>query len=239
LIFGEGFLEGVASSYWANPIFGCDGINLEIPISMKTFDAFCPTCASVKQTPAVYVGREVSCENCGATFTAQPQVGSIKKVAQPQVGSIRKVGGASGQKPESGKKSESGITYFQGSLIIYLMLLALGSDGIGLFAYLKNPVPKWEYRKISIVAEIPKEFEKALGTSSNALELAPKVIPDFSDELETAGILGWELVGVFLQQETAHPNFGEDQSLVTGLQPNIRPQNLVCIFKRPANEKLF
>lgn len=190
---------------------------------MKSFDAVCPACASVKQTPAVYVGREVSCENCGENFTAQPQVRSI-----------REVGGASGKKPESGKKSESGITQSQGSIIIFFMAVALGADGI--FAFLK-PTPKWEYAEISIVAEIPKKFEKALGTSTNALELAPKVIPDFSDELEEAGRLGWELVGVYLQQETAHPNFGNEE-MVTGLQPNIRPQNLVCIFKRP-RKKLF
>jgi hypothetical protein len=56
-------------------------------------------------------------------------------------------------------------------------------------------------------------------------------VPDVTSSLDRLGSEGWELVGVFLEHETAHPNFGSE-GLVTGLQPNVRPQKLVCIFKR-------
>jgi len=42
---------------------------------------------------------------------------------------------------------------------------------------------------------------------------------------------GWEMVGCYLEMETAFPNLGTGE-YVTGLQPNIRPQCLVVIFKR-------
>jgi hypothetical protein len=35
----------------------------------------------------------------------------------------------------------------------------------------------------------------------------------------------------YLEMETSHPNFGND-TYVTGLQANIRPQRAILIFKR-------
>ncbi|MEN9271477.1 MAG: hypothetical protein Q6L49_12025, partial [Thermostichales cyanobacterium HHBFW_bins_127] len=51
-------------------------------------------------------------------------------------------------------------------------------------------------------------------------------------QLAEMGAAGWELAGTFLEMETAFPNFGNAE-YVTGLQPNVRPQRLVLIFKRP------
>lgn len=53
-------------------------------------------------------------------------------------------------------------------------------------------------------------------------------------ELMILGVQGWELVATSLEMETAYPNFG-DRSYVTGIQPNVRPQKLICIFKRRVN----
>jgi hypothetical protein len=49
--------------------------------------------------------------------------------------------------------------------------------------------------------------------------------------LNKMGSEGWEMVGCYLEMETAFPNLGTGD-YVTGLQPNIRPQCLVVIFKR-------
>jgi hypothetical protein len=49
------------------------------------------------------------------------------------------------------------------------------------------------------------------------------------DEL---GDEGWELVTCYLENETAFPNLGARSDLVTGIRVNIRPQRLVCLFKR-------
>jgi len=50
-------------------------------------------------------------------------------------------------------------------------------------------------------------------------------------DLAPLGLEGWELVSTSLEMETAYPNFG-NASYVTGLQQNVRPQKLICIFKR-------
>lgn len=49
--------------------------------------------------------------------------------------------------------------------------------------------------------------------------------------LNKLGSEGWLLVISYLELETAYPNFG-DYKYVTGLQPNIRPQRAILLFKR-------
>lgn len=49
--------------------------------------------------------------------------------------------------------------------------------------------------------------------------------------LNVYGSKGWELVNTYVEIETAHPNFGNDE-YVTGLQPNVRTNNIVFIFKK-------
>lgn len=51
-------------------------------------------------------------------------------------------------------------------------------------------------------------------------------------ELSKMGGDGWEVVGTYLEMETAYPNFGKAE-YVTGLQPNVRPQRVVLILRRP------
>ncbi len=50
-------------------------------------------------------------------------------------------------------------------------------------------------------------------------------------KLDELGKEGWELVSTSLELETAFPNFGNEQ-YVLGIRENIRPQCLICIFKR-------
>ena len=137
---------------------------------------------------------------------------------------------ASKQMPSSNKKDKSEktpaftngvMTKFQGNLIIALLLVAIGAPFGGNF----KPIPKWEYTTDQVVANIP--IENFLNKKHSY-----KTIPEFSSLLSLRGQNGWELVDTFLEHETSHPNFGKDD-YVTGLQPNIRPQRLVLIFKRP------
>lgn len=59
------------------------------------------------------------------------------------------------------------------------------------------------------------------------------VCADGSEQWVELKSIGWEMVGSHLEMETAFPNFGKDD-FVNGLQPNIRPQSLTLLFKRPA-----
>ena len=94
-------------------------------------------------------------------------------------------------------------------------------------AQIKNsvaPISGWEYKAVAFyTAGNSRTGSEALKFSSVDLK---------ADVIDKLGKDGWELVSNYLEMETAFPNFGRDD-LVTGLQPNIRPQNLVLIFKRP------
>lgn len=81
----------------------------------------------------------------------------------------------------------------------------------------------WEYKVVAVHAEGHDR------TGRPAMKFA-SVTPAETD-LDVLGKDGWELASSYLEVETAYPNFGND-SYVTGLQPNVRPQRLVMLFKR-------
>ena len=91
-----------------------------------------------------------------------------------------------------------------------------------------GPPPKWEYKTVSVLAEVPKAAQ-ALGTDYEKVSDASVPLDD--DSLSRLGGTGWELVATFLEHRTEHPNFGRNQ-YVTGLQPNVRPQRLVLLYKK-------
>jgi hypothetical protein len=55
--------------------------------------------------------------------------------------------------------------------------------------------------------------------------------------LNKFGIDGWEIATSYLETETVFPNLLASGDGVNGLQPNVRPQRLVVIFKRPSQSK--
>lgn len=82
---------------------------------------------------------------------------------------------------------------------------------------------KWEYK----VVKVPTE-----GFDRSGVSAAKSHTTQFDlSALEKLGEEGWELATSYLEMETSYPNFGND-SYVTGLQPNIRPQVAILIFKR-------
>ena len=95
-----------------------------------------------------------------------------------------------------------------------------------IFLFFENR-SRWEYQTIELTA---KESDTAF--SDNEKALSYKTIPDISSKISEMGQERWELVSSYLENETAYPNFGNNE-YVTGIQPNVRPQKLVLIFKRP------
>lgn len=99
--------------------------------------------------------------------------------------------------------------------IFFMLILVI------LVAGCKND--KWEYKIVGVSSEGSERVGAEAGKPSTIV----------IDEAEFAklGSEGWELVTSYLEMETAYFNFGNSQ-YVTGIQPNVRPQRLVLIFKR-------
>jgi hypothetical protein len=114
----------------------------------------------------------------------------------------------------------------------YFIPLIIALSGFGfLFSQTMNRPQEWEYETMEILAA----SQAFPDSSGNFAKLDTRTIPDISARLKAMGLLEWELIDSFLENETAHPNFGAE-NLVTGLQPNVRPRKLVLIFKRPRKQ---
>ena len=113
-------------------------------------------------------------------------------------------------------------------LVVAIATICTASLGCGLMGSqeVAEPVgpPTWEYKVVAVYSEGNDRIDdEALAFGS--------VSPSES-EMNTLGLQGWELATSYLEMETAYPNFG-NQGYVTGIQPNVRPQRVVFIFKRP------
>ncbi len=106
-------------------------------------------------------------------------------------------------------------------LVCSLLLLIL------ILHYPKQPKsPMYDYKVVSFLTNGNER------TGSSALRYSTINISE--NDLMILGVQGWELVSTALEMETAYPNFGNN-TYVTGIQPNVRPQKLICIFKRRVN----
>ena len=88
----------------------------------------------------------------------------------------------------------------------------------------------WEYKTVEVYPDSSSER-----TGDDALKFQ-SITPSIN-EINSIGEEGWELVTSYLEIETAFPNFGDDK-YVSGLQPNVRPQRVVLMFKRSLGKKL-
>lgn len=92
---------------------------------------------------------------------------------------------------------------------------------IGAFAlFISSCTSNWEY-KIVKVKGVEKETSKF---DSNKFDVT-------DESLNLFGKDGWELVSVYENTETVHPNFGNNE-YVTGMQPNVRTAEINFVFKR-------
>ncbi len=119
---------------------------------------------------------------------------------------------------------------FKTTLPLVLAIATLGSASLGCGLMGSQEVaepagpPTWEYKVVAVYNEGNDRIDDGAMAFSS-------VSPSES-EMNTLGLQGWELATSYLEMETAYPNFG-NQGYVTGIQPNVRPQRVVFIFKRP------
>lgn len=88
---------------------------------------------------------------------------------------------------------------------------------------------KWEYKTITVT---PSTKNNRMGTGAGDFSL----VEQSDEQLNQLGGDDWELVSSYLEMETAYANLG-NQKYTSGLQPNIRPQDVVLLFKRPIKSK--
>lgn len=121
-----------------------------------------------------------------------------------------------------------------GGIFCLLMLIAATASmnyymwkEISKFDSEMSVLPKYEYCTKSYLPE------ESYTRHSNDLSQtgAYTTIEINQEELIKMGNEGWEIATSYLENETAWPNFG-NSDYVLGLQPNIRPQKLVVVFKR-------
>ena len=108
-------------------------------------------------------------------------------------------------------------------VLVFLIIL-------GFVFYLKNgivnnnQITKWEYTTLDFY---PQNNNDRIGESA----LGYNSVTCSKTSLNSMGEKGWELVSTYLETETSFPNLG-DRNIVDGIRSNIRPQRVVCIFKR-------
>jgi hypothetical protein len=116
-------------------------------------------------------------------------------------------------------KQENMMTKSQGYILIGVLIVGFALLTWSIF----KPQTKYEYKITSFLTESNDR------TGEGAMKFATVKLDE--GQIALMGREGWELVGTFLEMETAYPNFGNSE-YVTGLQPNIRPQRAILIFKR-------
>jgi len=113
-----------------------------------------------------------------------------------------------------GMRKNPNVTQFGVGIVGILLLLVL---------YFLS-FPKWEYRVVKFLPEIPRERLEREAFAFTTVKVDEELVAKLGEQ-------GWELAAAYLESETAFPNFGKSE-YVTGLQPNIRPQAAVLLFKR-------
>ena len=183
---------------------------------------FCPNCGKENEDTAVF------CSECQSKFDDIEQKNQDnKQIAKNyatdnantynNVLSMMPLMQASGDEQ---KKTRRAI--ITGTIIITIVLIF--NILISLINKYVIPEQFYEYTTVTFYAE-----EKSR-TGSGASEYTTVYISE--ERLDMLGLEGWEVVGSYLEMETAYPNFG-DSNYVTGIQPNVRPQKVVVILKRP------
>lgn len=201
---------------------------------MATFS--CGNCSHSRVVPDEFTGKQAKCPKCGqvSTVSGDPSTTGATGL-ETTIPPIRALGDstARGGQPEFRDESSdsspsdpssrhAGSRFETRGLVLAAVIAALLATQVILS--LRREV--WEYKTVSVLADLPRNAIR-----QNEQALAFKVIPDLDPILREPGQEGWELVATIVEHETSHPNFGKED-YVTGLQPNIRPQRLLCIFKR-------
>jgi hypothetical protein len=156
---------------------------------------------------------EETCKRCGSALANMREFMNDSSTTSNQSG----VG--IGHQASAHPHGVSTMTKSQGKILIALVCIGIAVSAWSAY----KPQPKYEYKVMRLMAESNDR------TGSGALRYSSIQVPD--KDLASIGAEGWELVGTFLEMETAFPNFGKEE-YVTGLQPNVRPQSAILLFKR-------
>lgn len=170
-------------------------------------------------------------------------LGDAMDEVQPAVDSTRDDQGRSTVRPVSSSPPSSTVptTKRQGIAIILLLCatLAVGLVLAYFAATNRFSSPAYEHKTVALLKQLsaPQYEYKTIdfygkGPSregSGAFKFT-SITPD-AGQLKALGAEGWEVVGTYLEMETAWPNFGSAK-YVAGLQPNVRPQRLVMVLQR-------
>lgn len=79
---------------------------------------------------------------------------------------------------------------------------------------------KWEYKVVKIA-----------GIEGVSGSFGSMSFNDPTNQLNTLGDEGWEVVSAYTEEQTVHPNFGNAE-YVTGIQPNTRTSVVNFVLKR-------
>jgi hypothetical protein len=169
----------------------------------------------------------IKCPHCGlmnfATDDMCKRCDKPLRIAQEQPLEVVQPNGSPTTKPNPESpifiQQENMMTKPQGYILIGLFIVGLALLSWSIF----KPQAKYEYKITSFLTESNDR------TGEGALKFATVKLDE--GQVASMGLEGWELAGTFLEMETAYPNFGRSE-YVTGLQPNIRPQRAILIFKR-------
>ncbi len=123
------------------------------------------------------------------------------------------------------EKKRSAKKWFEILVIIILALILTVTLSLKV-GQINEANQKWEYKTLEFT---PAENNGRVGDGSEAYNT---ILPSEVD-MNQLGNEGWELVTSYLEMETSYPNFG-NEDYVTGIQPNVRPQSVVLLFKRAA-----
>lgn len=154
------------------------------------------------------------CKKCGMPLNQEPNTSTTEPT--PEDKNYSSYPDAANSTPIP---ANSLVSTMQGFIIIGLLCTVVVFLALNYF----KPKPAYDYK----VVFIPGENKSRTGT--DALEATS--IQFAGNDMTALGDEGWELVDVFLENETAYPNFG-NSDYVTGLQPNVRPRRAVLLFKR-------
>lgn len=84
---------------------------------------------------------------------------------------------------------------------------------------------QWEYKTFVVNSKVETVDGGAVPSSIDVKDT----------ELNALGQAGWELVGVWEEQDTVFQNLGNEK-YVTGIQPNVRTKRVVFAFKRTVKQ---